>query len=200
MAVSVQQIVETEWALFDAVQNRGGRAPCQDDKQTFFLMRTSQLAAWERQICESYYRDLTQARVEGRNLLAEKYAYMMERTHPSEYEAVKADLPPRTQEKEGLIDRICRTHVDWQQEVAARYPRLAGRGRPLRRQEDSLAATSFETYLWGELSTYSAHTLTLYAEYVARLRREGRNLNEMILQNTAAQRGCRTLEELEAQL
>ena len=51
----VREIVETEWDLFDKVRNRGGRAACQDDANTFFIMRSSQLAAWTTAMRESYF-------------------------------------------------------------------------------------------------------------------------------------------------
>ena len=60
--------------------------------------------------------------------------------------------------------------------------------------------TSFETYLWGELATYSLDTLERYAAYVAGLAREGVSLNAMILQNMVARYGYGSAEEAEARL
>lgn len=196
----IQQIIETEWAMFDKVHNRGGRAACQDDRETFFLMRASQLMAWSADMQESYLADLRDAAHAGRNPLSEKYGYMMERTSPAEFAQIKAYLPPRDPEKDRLIDDICAAHVAWLEALAARYPHLTGRGRPIRREADSIASTSFETYLWGELATYSLETIRRYADYVARLQNEGKNLNEMVLQNTAAQYGYASLDEAEAHL
>lgn len=198
MNQTVEQIVETEWAMFDKVHNRGGRAACQDDRETFFLMRTSQLMAWSADMQESYLADLREAARAGRNPLSEKYGYMMARTSPAEFAQIQDRLPPRDPEKDRLIDGICAAHVAWLETLSARYPHLTGRGRPIRRQADSLAATSFETYLWGELATYSMETIRRYAAYVAHLQAEGENLNEMVLRNTAAQYGYGSLEEVEA--
>ena len=122
----------------------------------------------------------------------------MERTCPREFAQIRDRLPPRDPEKDRLINGVCAVHVAWLEALAARYPHLVGRGRANRREEDSPAATSFETYLWGELATYSMETLRRYAAYVARLQKEGKNLNEMVLQNTAAQYGYGSLEEAEA--
>ena len=195
---TVKAIVEIEWNLFDQVNNIGGRASCQDDKTTFFIMRSSQLMAWSAEMQESYHNDLKQALRDRRNPLTEKYAYMMECTSPKEFEQIRAQLPPRTAEKDAMIDRICTLHVKWQEELSAQYPKLCGRGRSIRKEEDTIYNTSFETYLWGELATYSEHTIRLYADYAERLQKEGKSLGKMILENTITQYGFSSLEAAEA--
>lgn len=193
-------IVTIEWDLFQQVQNIGGRAGCQDERDTFFLMRASQLDAWTPAMRESYLADLRAAVKEERNLLGEKYAYMMERTDPVGYAPLRDVLPPRNPEKEPLIDFICTAHVAWLRELSARYPLLTGRGRGIDRSWDSPHATSMETYLWGELATYSLNTLTLYRAYVETLLQAGQNLNELILRNTVRGYGWPDLEQAEAAL
>lgn len=194
---NVKAIVEMEWKLFDQVQNIGGRADCQDNRTTFFIMRSSQLMAWNTAMLDSYYDDLLAAHQSGRNLLTEKYAYMMERTSPEEFAGICDALPPRSKQKDIEIDEICAAHVQWQEELAAQYPKLTGNGRPIRRSADSKYCTSFETYLWGELATYSEKTIQLYVSYVRRLQREGENLCKMILENTIFQYGYASLEQAE---
>ena len=200
MTELTNEIIEMEWDLFDKVQNVGGRASCQDDKTTFFIMRSSQLEAWTQAMRESYREDLLQARKTGRNPLSEKYGYMMQRTSPAEFAQIMHLLPPRLPQKDAMIDRICAAHVVWLEEMTEKYPHVAGRGRVIRKEQDTPLATSFETYLWGELATYSMTTVARYAEYVERLQREGKNLNEMILQNTVSQYGYASLEQAESKL
>ena len=200
MTSTVEEIVSAEWALFDQVHNLGGRAACQDDEVTFIMMRSSQLMTWSPDLQESYLQDIRAAMAAGRNLLSEKYAYMMERTASDEYKKISDQLPPRMLTKDILIEQICAAHVAWLESLAKRYPRLTGRGRPIRKSADSPGITSFETYLWGELATYSMRTVQLYAAYVEKLKREGRNLNEMILQNMIRQYGDASLEAAEARL
>ena len=200
MEMLVKEIVALEWALFGKVQNRGGRASCQDDKETFEIMRSSQLEAWSIPMRESWLADLRAAQKEGRNPMSEKYGYMMARTSPAEYAQIAHLLPARTAEKDRLIDFICQAHVMWQEKVAAKYPRLAGRGRPIHKENDSLNTTSLETYLWGELATYSLETLERYAAHVRELMYTGRNLCEMVLRNTAAAYGYESLDTAEAAL
>ena len=99
---TVGTIVRIEWEMMDKVQNCGGRAHCQDDWETFRLMRTSQMRAWDQPLLDSYLDDLRSAQTEGRNLLCEKYAYMMERTSPAEYAVLRDYLPVPSLEKEWL--------------------------------------------------------------------------------------------------
>lgn len=54
----IKSVVAIEWALFDKVQNCGGRAACQDDAKTFSIMRASQFRAWSLELLESYKEDL----------------------------------------------------------------------------------------------------------------------------------------------
>lgn len=197
---TIETIVEIEWEMMDKVQNCGGRAHCQDDWKTFNLMRTGQMLAWNQPLLDSYLDDLHNAQAEGRNLLCEKYAYMMERTSPEEYAAIKNYLPVPSLEKEWLVDWICQAHIAWQAELAQQYPALASRGRNISRDSDQQNAASFETYLWGELRTYSVRTLRLYAAYVERLQKAGRNMNRMILADTVSRCGYSSLEAAEFQL
>lgn len=198
--MTVEEIVDIEWTMFDQVHNIGGRASCQEDPRTFFIMRSSQLRAWSPDMRESYGRDLLEARNHGRNLLSEKYGYMMERTSPLEYAQIRDRLPVRSPEKLAQIDRICSVHVGWMKEMSSRYPHLAGRGRATQRHEDTPYTTSFETYLWGELATYSLETLEHYWAHIQTLQQEGRNMNEEILRHTVAQYGYSSLDEAESRL
>ena len=68
----------------------------------------------------------------------------------------------------------------------------------IHRAQDGVYSTSFETYLWGELESYSIETVRLYSEYVNALKAEGRNLNEMILANMVSQYGYSSLEAAES--
>lgn len=69
--------------------------------------------------------------------------------------------------------------------------------RVLTTAEDTPDATSFETYLRGELGTYSERTLDLYGDFVARLATEHRNLTEETIGNTVRIAGFAGLDEAE---
>lgn len=196
----VRRIAEAEWKLFEQVHNIGGRASCQDSPDIFFIMRSSQLMAWNEAMQESYWNDLITATQQGRNLLTEKYAHMMARTSPAEFSRIRSQLPARLSEKDTYIDAICAVSAAWQEQLAQQYPHLVGRGRAIRKETDSLYETSFETYLWGELATYSLDTVKLYHAYIQQLEAQGENLCEMILQNTVQQLGYASLTEAEVKL
>ncbi len=68
--------------MFQQVQGVNGRAACQDDWTTFLIMRLSQFEGWDTDVLESYFEDIVQAEAQERNLIMEKYAYMMEETDP----------------------------------------------------------------------------------------------------------------------
>jgi len=163
-------------------------------------MRESQFLSWPSGVLESYLNDLFDSENSGRNLVAEKYAYMMESTLPEEYWAISAMLPAAPEEKVVLTEHILSVHLGWKETLAGRYPSLNSMGRPLTSDQDSSTATSIETYLRGELRTYSVRTLGLYRDYVDECVKEGRNLALENLQHMMHGYGYASLEEAEREL
>ena len=157
----IAAIIEAEWQMFDKVQNEGGRAACQNDARTFAIMRYSQFAPLPQDVLESYRDDLAVAAREGRNLLAEKYAYMMEYTDPATFDRTLRDhLPAVSAYKQELCARIANRLIRDEQQFATRYPALHAQGRPTEgAQADDV---SVHVYALGELKTYSERTLERY--------------------------------------
>lgn len=186
--------------MFQDVPNTGGKAPCQQERQTFEIMRMSQAESWSETALESYLEDLTTAQKQGRNLMTEKYARMMKSTSPTEYARIKHLLPPVTPEATGLIEEITAVILEWEEELSGKYPHLIQRGRPIRNTGDSIFVTSLETYLRGELATYSTRTLDLYRDHVKRQKSNKINGSEITLARTIKQYGYRSLEEANEKL
>ncbi|MDR3271377.1 MAG: DUF4125 family protein [Peptococcaceae bacterium] len=199
-ATLIDKIVAHEWRMFQQVENIGGRAACQDNPETFKIMRSSQAASWPENVLASYLDDLKTAAQEGDNLLTEKYARMMASTSPREYAEIEHLLTRIEPEKSALADQIAEIHLAWERELAGRYPYVSQRGRPLFSREDSLGATSVETYLRGELLSFSMRTLELYYQETVRQQAAGINGSEAILLNTVKQYGFSSLEEANEQL
>ena len=193
----IEKIIKLEWNQFQAVHNEGGRASCQDDRETFDIMRGSQFAVWPQNLLASNKEDLEEANASGRNLLAEKYLWMMQSTYPEGFEAQKAFLPEKSYARERLEEQIVARQVRWMEEYAAKYPYLAGGGRAIHTSEDTPYDTSFETYLRGELSIYSAQTLDLYARWTEELEREGVNMSVEVMKETVARYGYKDIQAAE---
>lgn len=175
------KIARLEWAMFDKVQNKGGRAECQDNPQMFFIMRLSQYSAYDRELLAAIYSDYTTATEHGRNVIAEKYGYMMKYTVPDEFAEIEASLPPISEEKQQLIDAIVPIQVAMMEDYAAAHPDTAKAARVIHSYEDTPVDTSYETYMRGELATYSEDTVALYGAMIVRYAREGRNLPQEII-------------------
>jgi hypothetical protein len=191
----IDSIIEVEWKMFQEVPNIGGRAACQDDSETFKIMRAGQSAGWSDAMLESYLDDLNEAERSGRNLLTEKYARMMSSTSPLEYAQIEHLLPPVDPEAIELIERIVRIVLEWEEELLEKYPYIVKRGRPLFSREDTIGVTSLETYLRGELSTYSLKTLKVYSDHIQKEQSENINGSAITLLYMIKQYGFDSLEE-----
>lgn len=193
----VNELVQIEWKAFDKVENIGGRANCQDDFNTFSIMRKSQYLTWTEPMLRSYIHDFVNASDNGLNLIAQKYGRMMESTDPAGYEEICDKLPYVLPQKREIIEAIVQIQVSWMEDLALRYPKIAKISRSIHTYEDNIFNTSYETYLRGELLTYSDNTLDLYGRFIADLCNRGENLAEMTMSNTAMLYGYSSLEELE---
>ena len=195
----IESIIQMEWEFFDKVENEGGRASCQDDWNTFSKMRRSQYMAWSEPLLESWKSDLVRANEEGRNPLTEKYGYMMCISDPEGNEETALRLPPVSPEKIDMARRIVDRLIPQNEVFRAKYPRISGRGRPLRTSEEPAAGwTSIETYELGELWTYSQKTLELFEVNLDTFKKEGRSYPETVVEYGLRLRGFKGLEEAEA--
>lgn len=195
-AYLVEEIVKMEWEAFDKVENKGGRADCQDDYDTFYIMRKSQYMTWNVMLLQSFLKDLKKAKEVGWNLISEKYARMMESTYREEYERLKDKLPDVSDEKKALVEQIVKIQVEWMENFSKEYPNVAKNARVIHTSEDTYFSTSYETYLRGELLTYSDETLKLYGQFIVSIAKENQNLAKMIMENTAKLYGYTSLMEI----
>ena len=169
----IEQILEREWMFFQMVHHTEGRAECQNNPDEFVVMRKSQWETMPINILRSYLEDLILAKHKEINIVGEKYARMME---------------------------FVEIYLKWEEEMINKYPKLASRARPLHSMDDTPNYVSIETYLKGELSSYSVKTLKLYFEYIQESLNQGINLAKKNLENIAKMKGYESLEDVEKTL
>lgn len=196
----VDAIVRMEWKAFDQVKNEGGRADCQDDWETFRIMRTSQYLTWSEEMLGQYIYDFSSSVEKGWNPITEKYARMMESTAKEEYDRLKENLPEIPQAKREIMEQIIAIQVEWMEQFAKEYPKVASGARVIHTSEDGPYETSYETYLRGELGTYSDDMLMLYGRFIAGLAKEGKNLAAMTMENTVHMYGYDSLESAQEKM
>ena len=163
-------------------------------------MRKSQYLAWPKELIIRFIQDFRNANAKHWNLITEKYGRMMKTTDPISYAEICDKLPLLTPARESIIEQIVKIQVSWMEQFAEEYPHMASNSRSIRTSEDSPFNTSYETYLRGELSTYSHETLKMYGRFVVDLARSGENLAKMIMTNTALLYGYESLEHAEESL
>ena len=83
------------------------------------------------------------------------------------------------------------------EEFVEKYPYLATNSRSVYTFQDDCNSTSFETYLRGELSSYSDQTLKLYGGLVVEYLREEKNLTTDIMTNIVNLYGYKKLRDAE---
>lgn len=196
----IEAIVKAEFEAFDKVKNEGGRASCQDDWGTFSIMRKSQYMTWPDKLLTLFYEYFTACMEDGRNLIAEKYGRMEESTAPEAYERIKEAFPVLSENRIALQEGIIAIQVNWMEEFAAKYPKMAGNARSIHTSEDNAFNTSYETYLRGELSTYSEALIYEYGRFIAQLAGDGKNLAYETMNNTAKLYGYESVEAAERKL
>lgn len=193
----IKEIIDKEWAFFDKVNNIGGRASCQDDNKTFYIMRGGQMSIWSEETLSSYNNDLDEAVSAGDNPLSLKYAYMMEYTEPAYYnEVLKPKLPGISEEKLFIIEEIMDIFLPAQRAFMEAYPKYASRGRAF--EESANGGTSFADYSRGELKTYSENTLRCYLNDLKAICDAGDNPATLIQENTVKSYGFESLAAVEA--
>ena len=174
MSDLIDKVVELEWGMFSTV-NGDTRVSCQEDRETFTIMRRGQFEAWGEAAVESYLDDLRSAASAGRNLAREKYIRMMAGTDKKGYEAFCGELPETSPACAALVQEIWEHMARETEEMRRSYPLLALGGRPLYKKDENSWA-SVESYQISELLTCSEKTLRLLLDRLKALEAEEKSL------------------------
>lgn len=179
----ISEILDDELEMFLNVNARE-RSSCQENPDGFKFYRGAMFSVWAIKALESYRADVRRAKADGINLLTLKYARM-------------ENLIPVLNDNE-LIDKIVEIEVEWVKEIAAKYPHVHRKGKPV--EEDSPQAISTRTYLHGELETYSDKTLELYYQNMLESLERNENLSEKVCAVMVESAGFSSLQTTEENL
>ena len=189
----IDEILEKEWNYFSNLNNIGGRADCQDNREDFIIMRKAQWLTFNEETLLSYLEDLNSKN----NPLFQKYGQMMKYNSPKEYEKIKNLLEQPSSQKLDLVEKIMEIYMKWEEEFFKAYPIFSSMGRPLYSKQDDDEDTSIETYLRGELLSYSEKTLALYLKYILEMKNKNINLAIKNMDNLASMQGFENSQDVE---
>ena len=122
----------------------------------------------------------------------------MKYNSPEEYEKVKVILESPSKNKITLVEKIMSIYMEWEEEFFKKYPIFSSMGRPLYSTEDDNIETSIETYLRGELLSYSEKTLKLYLDYIIDNKEKNINLAIKNMDNLAKIQGFNDSDDVES--
>lgn len=153
----LHELLDTEWLHFDVVNGIAGRAECQDNAIGFFIYRTAQYMSFPRETLACVHDDVLAADAAGRNVIREKYARMMERTDPAEFDRIwRGKLEEISSVKQGVLDSIEQTLRAMLEDAAGTMPASTKHARgTISRAE---LVSSIDYYIC-EISSYSLNTL-----------------------------------------
>ncbi|WDN88926.1 hypothetical protein BuS5_01894 [Desulfosarcina sp. BuS5] len=178
----INRILKRELDMFLTVPTLQ-KASCQEDPEMFRIVRSSQFVSWSMETLESYLQDLKSAEKNKINLMTKKYARM-------------DNLINKIKENPAM-DEIVDIEIEWQKEMFEKFPCLMSSARALRSSEDTPSATSFETYLRGELETYSDTTLTFLLKDVKNYFEKNENMMMKNYLDMVKQLGYTSIEDAE---
>ena len=167
--------------MFKSLKNIGGEASCQRNYPYFKLMRESQYLCFSLELLKSYLNDLHEALKYNYNLLEIKYGFMEETVDKEAFAKIKDRLPKISKFQAKLIEGICDVVLEMKEE----YDKTPhARMRDNTRNYDNYNNASYETYLKGELSSYSEKTLYFYARMLQELSQNKQNIVDLTTRYT----------------
>ena len=87
--------------------------------------------------------------------------------------------------------------MKWEEEFFKAYPIFSSMGRPLYSKQDDDEDTSIETYLRGELLSYSEKNLASYLKYILEMKNKNINLAIKNMDNLASMQGFENSQDVE---
>lgn len=170
----IDNIIALELEMFLQVnsKNSEGKSQCQEEPETFKLMRWMSHSVLSQDTLESYLVDLLEAKANERNFMTEKYALM-------------EGIIPHLKENP-IIDKIAEVEINWMKELKPKYPNIL--------KGDT---ETFKNYMVCEYETYSDKTLELLMKDINTAQTKKLNLPKLRYKNLFKKLGYKSLEEAE---
>ncbi len=153
----IKQIVLIEWKMFTNTKNIGSRSTCQDEKGNFFASRSAYWNMFDENVLNSYLDDLKDKESKNINIVTQKYGYMMKETDYDYFKKIEHLLPNVSEKKASLVDSIMLIYMKWEEDLLS--SNIDNKNRILYKKYNTKESTSVETYMRGELLSYSEETL-----------------------------------------
>jgi len=148
--------------------------------ERFKFSRSAQFIPWSLEALKSYLNDLEGALHDGVNLIS-----------------IRIDNVHNPKNTNPIVDVIVAHQCLWQREVIRKYPAMMNGKRMAGNIGESPFLASFESYLKGELETYSDRTLSLLHRDILDKHAQGINMAEETYRYLIHELGFDSLSEAE---
>lgn len=112
---------------------------------------------FDENVLNSYLDDLKDKESKNINIVTQKYGYMMKETDYDYFKKIEHLLPNVSEKKASLVDSIMLIYMKWEEDLLS--SNIDNKNRILYKKYNTKESTSVETYMRGELLSYSEETL-----------------------------------------
>lgn len=178
------KITDIEFEMHKALNAYGGVQECQLNKNYYFIMRLSQHLNMSLEFLNSYLNDLIYAKNNNVSLPFIKYAFMEKSTDKKLYELTKDYLPIIDEKRTKLQEAIISVQLEMLNKYLKKQKNDSKNMRTIYSSSDNLDNASYETYLRGELSSYSENTVVLYGRMISLYSKYKKNFVEEVIKTS----------------
>lgn len=146
----INSIIAEEWEMLCQVQQAQGTP--MGDERNFYVKRFGWLSGFAEDTLQSYLSDLRVSKNASINMVALKYAYMMQKTDFAYFDDnLRKNVPAVSDAKKELVSQTVAKLAEYRRALPSADTVTA----------EGISMPSYEAYILGELETYTEPTLKL---------------------------------------
>jgi hypothetical protein len=146
----INSIIAEEWEMLGQVQQAQGTPA--GDERNFYVKRYGWLSGFAEDTLQSYLSDLRVSKNAGINMIALKYAYMMQKTDYAYFDDnLRKNVPVVSDAKKAMVEATVAKLVQYKSSMPGTDSVTA----------EGIKMPSYEAYILGELETYTEPTMKL---------------------------------------